>query len=254
MTSLICKANDKAHCRYHSKSAHAKMALEAAQAATEKTLKTFGSDPSRQNQNALSAAQHNQTKAEIVYASFDEGAPEFSALFKEATGARKAQLAKIITAAKLEREERGAREVIEAEEAKRFEEIKKEVASEKELTVTSPSWMHGYNKAISKILAKEGRIVYAQAVEMEDDPRSPYYYGGRKDALSTKHLRECGPLQVREIANQSYDEFMDSLADAEDTTNYCVRGKVTCNCGILVEQYVELEGNFSDLARRVSTD
>lgn len=247
-----CKAKDVSNCRYHSKSVHAKMNRDAAQEEVTTALEAFGSVPSKANQDALAFLQTKLVKADIVYASFDEGAVELSAAFKAATGQQKSHLGAMIMAAQKERADRAEREIVEAAARKRFNQIKKEVKlAEKQTSTITPEWQQGYNKAIGHILASEGKVVYHEAVEPTTSG-DRYYYGGREDNESTAHLRNCGALQVKEIADENYDEFMDTFADAEDTINYCVRGKFTCNCGKLVEQYVELKGDFTDLTRRVA--
>ena len=248
-----CDIEDKLECNEHTKSMHAQMEFERTQAILTAAHDLVATAPSMVNQNAETFARYNWVKAHIIYASFDKGGAETSAQFKVATGDEKKRLAAIIVHAKKERVLRDEREIIKVEKKERYEVIKSNVAAQEVESKTDLQyrWNYGYNKAIAALLARRGKVVYAEAVDKEDEYGQRYYYGGRHDLTSTKHLKKCGALQAQEIHDQTYDEFTDTYADAEDSINYCVRATITCNCGYLVEEYVEVQGNFSDLVREI---
>jgi hypothetical protein len=248
-----CDIEDKLECNEHTKNMHAQMEFERTQAILTAAHALVTTAPSMVNQKAETFARYNWVKARIIYASFDKGGAETSAQFKVATGDEKKRIAAIIVHAKKERALRDEREIIEAERKERYEVIKANVKAETTEAENDPQygWVYGYNKAIAELLARSGKVVYADAVDKEDEYSGRYYYGGRYDSTATKHLKKCGALQAKEVHDQTYDEFMDTYADTEDEANYCVRGKLTCNCGYLVEDYVEVQGNFSDMVREI---
>lgn len=254
--SSVCKAKDKNNCRYHKPVDHARMEMVAAEtvyndALLAGTTQKMSNRQLSEHKAEVAVLKRKLVEAQIEYATFDEGYIELeTAIAAAATPQIKHDLEHRKMRAddlKVEKEKLAKAAVVKAQ---RFEEIKKELH---EYSVTH-SWRDGYARAVAQGLFKWGTVLQDEGVVLHDDvlneeyTSQKYLYGGREDREATNHLKECGMLAVSSIEeNAEWVEFIDTYTDG---TRHGIHGKVTCNCGRIVEADIECEGNFGEMTQK----
>jgi hypothetical protein len=139
-------------------------------------------------------------------------------------------------------ERRKAAEAKEAADQSRRESFDALVAEKQaETEDSSEGWKTGYKKAMGAVLVKQGKILSPGATQ------SPY--GCLYDYELTDHVKECGALDVRDIADAEWSEFQDTFTG--NSTEYGVQAHVTCNCGKVMGETLEVQGSFGEILNQV---
>jgi len=274
-----CNAKDRSKCRFHGALDHAGFAVEEAKTRLQEVLEAYNNaDPATRDlpqsrytrysalQNAIANARASLRKKQAVLDSFPTELKKLrtiaerttqnkgidSAESKELWGrVTRAEGLKAKEAAKAKEEKAAAK----AEEALRkrneslFEQISREVEEKENNTALgSPdSWKIGYQRAISAVIAEQGSII--------DGPGHSSYgmYFKKQNHEKTAHFRECGTLDIRNVEEDSWDEYDFNSMDSHQTSHveYKVTADATCKCGHLVSEKIEVSSNLSDIISSV---
>jgi hypothetical protein len=114
------------------------------------------------------------------------------------------------------------------------------IKSEPAIQNSSDNWKTGYENAMSSMLVSEGYIL---------DPSRGSTWGRSFDRELTKHLKECGASDVRDIKDASWYEFQDTFTGSKE--EYGVQAHITCNCGKVKGATLEVQGSFGDIMNKV---
>ena len=251
--TTTCKAKDKNNCRYHTPVMHARMDRDEARVVYERALEDYSKNGSRKQELTVGTAKLAYGRAEVYYASFDEGYEEIETRAKAASGQDRVYLENLLGASKKAREERLEAEKVKTAQQLRFDEIKAEVEAEDQEAISNPlkTWKYGYQKALCGLFGEQAEVLHENAFTKDKYGyvSDNYYYGGRVNREDTEHLRECDSLQIKEVEDTDYHEFAGTFADEDEGRNFVVRARLTCKCGHLVERYAEVDGSLTDLTR-----
>jgi hypothetical protein len=279
-----CNARNRATCRFHGALDHARMDVDKAKEKYDKALDDYNNfDPVERD--AVTTSRYGSTKtlapvktrvnnartglnkAQAALDAFpaelkklksklddaqanDPGSKETRELEKRHT---KAVAAKKQAAAKAAQEKARVKAEADAQQKAKeaFARISGEVQAEKNNPVQS--WRAGYKAAVSGVLLEEGQIVSAGSPYASISYRGTYHQYERTSADQTAHVRKCGALDVRNIEEDSWDEWdFDSMASTQKShQEFGVHAEVTCNCGEIVGARIETSGTFSELTSRV---
>lgn len=268
-----CKAKNKDTCRFHGALEHAEMnvamatleyveAKAAVDAADPETLK---SQKTRWNTTQVhplkSRLASKKTKLAKAYAELDSLPGQFEILEEKVkaltsldnspqdnTLRARYNKARTLQARKKEEElarKRAEREALKLAEEKKalFEQIKAEVELAKNSTDEDTTWRSGYKRAVSKAIVENGSVVHGPG---------KHQYGTYYAALNPEgnvHLQQCGSLDVRNIEEKAWEDWdYNSMASVQtSTTRYRVEAQVTCNCGELTCEPIEMDGTFREV-------
>jgi hypothetical protein len=269
--SDACNARNRATCRFHGAVDHARIDLANAREQYDAVLAEYVAlDPEiralpESTYSAasilklqLSNARANFNKAQTEFDSFpiqfktlkalidlaeadDEGLPELKTRYRKAEELRKVQAQE----RKIEKEKTKAEKTARAKNEEVFKRISGEVGSEKKDSTND--WKVGYKKAVSGVIAEEGFIVNGAG-------SSSYgIYSMDKNAEKTTHFRECGSLDIRNVEEDSWEEWnFSSMSDEQSSrTEYKVTADATCNCGQITCEKIQISGTFADITRKV---
>lgn len=269
--SDACNARNRSTCRYHGAVDHARIDLATAQEKYDVVLEEYANaDPETRDlpenryskvsplRNKLNNTRTKLNKARTEFDSFpvqfktlkalidlaeadDEGLPALKTRYKKAEELRKKQAQE----RKAEKEKTQAENDAKAKNEKVFKRIAGEVVAEK--NDPKNDWKIGYKKAVSGVIAEEGSIVSGPG-------RSSYgMYFPDRDEAKTAHFRECGSLDIRNVEEDSWEEWdFNSMSDEQSShTEYKVTADATCNCGQITCEKIQISGTFADITRKV---
>lgn len=271
-----CNARNKATCRYHGEVDHARMRVEDTQEKYDNAVKAYNdADPETRDfdphlrygkrQPTAIKSRVNNTKAALRKAT--TGYDVLPGPYKEL----KAEVEKLADAPdsdtkrelvdRLERADKmkaGLKRKAVAD--KKIQKIQNELEAKnqaafqdlvrtKEEEDKNPdnSWRAGYKKAVSTVMIEDGTIVNGPGMSSYGS----YFPATNRD--KTDHLKKCGALDVRNIQEDSWDEWnFNSMSSVQTSRQeYKVTADATCNCGHLVKEKLEVSGTFSEITQRV---
>lgn len=250
MSERKCQAKDPNNCRYHTPIEHATIAYETAHEALQE-FNFLGTSAQEKYGSFYAAKQHKEIlEAELQYAqavidSYNIENIENSLQELQGTTARYGPKAN-----ELQERLRQAKKIayentpqkLQAKQ-KRFEEIK----NQKNIPGDPSDWRTQYNTAISQLITEQGNIINSEGGQSWGS------YKQDTNLLKTRHLNQCGTLQIDQIREDSktINEFS-SLNDESGTyQEYLVKAKATCNCGQLVDETIEVQGTIGGLLDRL---
>lgn len=148
---------------------------------------------------------------------------------------------------KIEKEKLKAEKKARAANAVIFKRISEEVTASKNNVNGGDNWKDGYKKAVTGVMSQQGHIVNGKGTSSYGS------YTPAIDVEKTEHFRECGTLDIRNVEEDSWDEWeYSSMSDAQSTRKeFRVTGEATCNCGMLTCEDIEVSGTFGDITRQV---
>lgn len=274
--TIKCNAKNKAKCRFHGEVDHARMKMDDTKEKYDTAVKAYNdADPATRDyeaglrygrrqpsavktrvNNARSAWRKSTTEYDTLPGPYKELKTEVAKLKDAPDSATKAELAdrlvradKLKEAAKKKATEDKKREKIQLELENKnraaFEELVK--AKEQEDKDSDSSWRAGYKKAVTKVMLEDGEIVNGPG-------RSSYgMYFPDSNREKTDHLKKCGALDVRNIEEDSWDEWDFNSMSSVQTSHqeFKVTADATCNCGHLVKEKLQVSGTFSEITQKV---
>lgn len=275
VVSEKCNAKDRSKCRYHGELDHARFAIEDAKERYEEAVKAYNeADPAtrdttrwgtpttvknrmRNAKTALNAAQttfdnfpgeFKKLKAELERARFSKTIDsnvlkELEARVNRVEKRRASEKEKAAEAKRLEKE----KTALLKRNAARFEEVKRQVEERENSTDQGEEWRRGFRKAVSGVMLSEGTIVNGPG-------RHSYgMYFAAYDYDKTAHLKECGALDVYNIKEDSWEEWDFNSMDSNTSshTEYKVTANVTCKCGHLVDDTLQITDTMSSIYSKV---
>lgn len=268
-----CKAKNKATCRFHGALEHAEMSLAVARlqyAEAEAEVAKFSAEelkpaknhwgttvihPAKRNLNskkiklAKAFAEFDvfpenlaRLEAQLIQLKADDKSLEAKNVRYRYKKAKELLEKRVYEEAKAKRESREEKKRL-AEKKVLFEQIKKEVEDSKNSPNEDSSWRCGYKRAVSQAIIKNGAVVNGEGKSMYGS-----YYPDYNPELHT-HLKTCGALDVRNIEEKAWEDWdYNSMASVQtSTTRYRVEAQVTCNCGDLTCQPIEMSGTFREV-------
>lgn len=274
--ALECGAKIKSKCRFHGEVEHARMKVDDTKEKYDAALKAYNeADPETRDYEAQLRYGRRQpaaikTRVNNMRSAWRKATTEYDTLpvpYRELKAAvtnlkdapdsdtkrefvdrlaradkRKVELKKKNAADKrLEK----IQQELEAKNQAAFQDLLK--TKEEEDKNPDNSWRSGYKKAVSKVMIEDGSVV--------DGPgRSSYgSYFPATNRDKTDHLKKCGALDVRNIEEDSWDEWnWNSMSSVQTSRQeFKVTADATCNCGHLVKEQIEVSGTFSEITQRV---